>query len=64
MMTGKVLSAIMNKIPPGIREIDCVTLFEIDIFATRHPGRKTFLFQFSRITSKFNGVKPQTLILF
>ena len=38
MMTGKVISAIMNKISSRIRKIDHVTLFEVDIFAIRHPG--------------------------
>ena len=38
MMTGKVLAAIMDKISSWIRKIEYVTLFEVDIFATRHPG--------------------------
>ena len=38
MMTGKVLAAIMDKISSWIRKIEHVTLFEVDIFATRHPG--------------------------
>ena len=42
MMTSKILSAIMNKVSLWIREIKCVTPFQIDIFATRHPEKQNF----------------------